>query len=780
MFQRLAEAVLARRLLWGVVLVCVALFLISGIRHLQIDFSSRSFFGGEGESVRILDDFKALWGEDDNGLVVVLGGRGETVLTRSRLQSMRSLGQALEQDPAVDRVVGLTTIPRFKRDFLGQVRPVPLLSTVPSEGASEESWEAWRKKIHEDPLLVPSLLAKDGKHAALVVVLNVDVDDIAAVRPVVNRLSGLVAERESEGDLDLTVGGIPMVRGEVSKMIVDEQARLVPIAMLIITGLLMALFRSVPGTVLPLAAAVLPCLMLFGFMGFLGEPVSLVNQAFTTLIPVIAVADAIHMVSRFREELWRNTPEGETPTEKMRDEAVAKAMQHVGAACLLTTLSTMVGFLSLRMAQMPVLRGFGTYAAVGIALAYGTVLLFLPILLSATKPVARPPGGVGGPLGLFLDRCASLSLGRPWVCLFTTAALCIGAAIMGGRVQVDNSLTQTLPPDASTSVANRLIDEELGGVIALRYDLHGEDGTFSRPEVLATLEQVEILALQWEGVRAVNSPASMWAYGSEILGGPRAVPQSDELIRHIAKRLEDREAKDAFVSEKWDRAQLVIHTQDMGAMLFGEMADEMNQKFVPLLATHGITAHPTGTAVVAYAGINRISLDLRDSLLMAFALISLLFMVLVRSVRLGLICLLPNALPLLVGYGLLGVVGWDLEPATGIVFTVALGIAVDDTIHLVARYREELFNGLGQKAALHKAILHCGRAVLVTTLLLASGFFVNTASAFPTNVSFGGMGGTVILAALFCDLFVLPPLLLLFHHPEKEAAFSHVCEAGGS
>jgi predicted RND superfamily exporter protein len=766
MFQRLAEVVLARRLAWGVGLACVALFFIAGIRHLQIDFSARSFFGGEGESVRILDDYNAFWGKDDNGLVVVMGGQGETVLTRSRLEQMKGMEQVLKDDPAVDRVVGLTTIPRFKRDFLGQARPVPLLSTVPGDSAGDAAWEKWRQAILEDPLLVPSLLAEDGKHAAMVLVLNVDVDDIALIRPVVTRLASLVMEQESAGDLDLEVGGIPMVRGEVAKMIVDEQARLVPIAMAIIVVLLTILFRSVHGTLLPLVAAVLPCLMLFGVMGLVGEPVSLVNQAFSTLIPVIAVADAIHMVSRFREELWRSTPEGEVPTVEVRDAAVAKAMQQVGAACFMTTLTTMVGFLSLRMAEMPVLRGFGTFAAVGIALAYGTVLLCLPILLSLTKPVARHPGSAVGLLGPVLSRCADLALGRPWLCLITTGAICVGAALYGGRVEVDNWLTQTLPPEASTSVANRMLDEELGGVISLRYDMHGEEGTFARPEVLATLDQLEKLARQWEGVRAVTSPASMFAYGSEVLGGPREVPQTDALVRHIAKRLEGREAKDALVSEKWDRAQLVIHTQDVGAKLFGEMAEEMNRQVVPTLAAQGITALPTGTPLVAYAGINRISLDLRDSIMMAFGIISVLFIFLVRSVRLGLICVLPNALPLLVGYGLLGVMGWDLEPATGIVFTVALGIAVDDTIHLVARYLEELKKGREQMEALRESILHSGRAVLVTTILLASGFYVNTVSAFPTNVSFGGMGGTVIIAALFCDLFVLPPLLLLFHRPE--------------
>ncbi len=767
MFQRLAEAVLARRLFWGVGLVCVALFFIAGIRHLQVDFSARSFFGGEGEAVRVLEDFKAFWGEDDNGLVVVMGGKGETVLTRSRLEQMKAMEGAFMEDPAVDRVVGLTTIPRFKRDFLGQARPVPLLSTLPGESASDAAWESWRQSILEDPLLVPSLLAEDGQHAAMVLVLNINVDDIALVGPVVNRLSSLVMEQESAGDLDLEVGGIPMVRGEVSKMIVDEQAKLVPIAMVIIGILLTILFRSVHGTLLPLVAAVLPCLMLFGIMGLVGEPISLVNQAFSTLIPVIAVADAIHMVSRFREELWRSTPEGEAPSVEMRDAAVATAMQQVGAACLMTTLTTMVGFLSLRMAEMPILRGFGTFAAVGIALAYGTVLLFLPILLSATKPVARHPGSAEGLMGPFLSRCADLALGRPWTCLATTGAICVGAALYGGRVEVDNWLTQTLPPEASTSMANRMLDEELGGVISLRYDMHGEEGTFARPEVLATLEELEQLARQWDGVRAVSSPASMFAYGSEVLGGPREVPQTDALVRHIAKRLEGREAKDALVSEKWDRAQLVIHTRDLGARLFGEMAEEMDQQIVPILAAQGIAAFPTGTPVVAYAGINRISLDLRDSLLMAFGIISVLLMILVRSVPLGLICVVPNALPLLVGYGLLGVMGWDLEPATGIVFTVALGIAVDDTIHLLARYREELQRGREQREALRESILHCGRAVLVTTILLASGFYVNTASAFPTNVSFGGMGGTVIIAALFCDLFVLPPLLLLFHHPDE-------------
>jgi hypothetical protein len=145
----------------------------------------------------------------------------------------------------------------------------------------------------------------------------------------------------------------------------------------------------------------------------------------------------------------------------------------------------------------------------------------------------------------------------------------------------------------------------------------------------------------------------------------------------------------------------------------------------------------------------------------AFFVVALLIVFLFRSVRLGAISLLPNALPLLIGYGLMGAIAWDLEPGPAVVFTIALGLAVDDTIHLLARYQEELRHR-AHFEAIHEAVRRTGRAVFITTILLASGFAINLFSSFLQNRTYGGLGAVIILAALVADVLVLPALLAGF------------------
>ncbi|MEE2750834.1 MAG: MMPL family transporter [Myxococcota bacterium] len=775
MFLALARIVLARRLLFGVgVLFCFGV-LVAGVTGLQVDFSARAFFAGEGQAATQLEEFKSYWGEDDDGLIVVVDGGGETLLARDRLEQLQELGELLGEDPAVAQVLSAVEVPRFKRDFLGATLPVPLLATVPAEDLGQEAWRAWEQELLADPLLVPALLSEDGQYAALIVELGIDVDDIALVRPVVERLQTVAEEFGADRELRLLVGGVPMVRGLVSRMILDEQQRLVPIAFVLVLILLSLLFRSAYGVFVPMLAALLPTLMLFGLMGWVGEPISLLNQAYFTLIPVIAVADAIHMVSRFREEIRKNTPEGQVPSLAVRNAAVTSAMQHVGAACLMTTLTTVVGFLSLEMAQMPVLRSFGLYAAAGIALSYAGVLILIPLLLSVVRPKATGGGSRTGTMSRWLRRCADVSVEQPKLCLLVALVVCLVSMGFGSRVVVNNWLTRTLPVDLPASEANRLVDEELGGIIALRYDLQASPGAFANPEVLEAIDGLEEEARRLEGVRWTSSPASVLALGSRALGGPLEVPRSRSVAEHIYQRLESSTIGHQAVSENKDRAQLAIYCEDVGALRFGGLRQAMDANVSEALGRHGITTFASGTPVVAYAGINRIVFDLRDSLSLAFFVVTVLLMLLVRNLRLGLLCVVPNALPLVVGYGMLGLLGWELEPATGVVFTVALGIAVDDTIHLLARYLEELERGLDQRAALTEAIVNSGRAVLVTTIVLVTGFFVNLLSTFPTNFNFGGVGGVVILVALLCDLFVLPPMILLFHRPTafKEKVSAH-------
>jgi predicted RND superfamily exporter protein len=211
-----------------------------------------------------------------------------------------------------------------------------------------------------------------------------------------------------------------------------------------------------------------------------------------------------------------------------------------------------------------------------------------------------------------------------------------------------------------------------------------------------------------------------------------------------------------------ERSVIFVRTEDPGAVGFEIASSEFMDIVEPALAPYEIEVSQTGTALVAYRGINGVAGELRNSLSVAFLVVTLLIGLLFRSIRVAAICIIPNALPLLFGFGFMGLVGLKLEPPTAVVFTVALGIAVDDSIHLLARYREELKGGASVVEATKLSVVRAGAAVTVTTALLAGGFGINTLSSFPGTWSIGALGSVVIVTAWLCDLIVLPPLLVLF------------------
>jgi predicted RND superfamily exporter protein len=322
-----------------------------------------------------------------------------------------------------------------------------------------------------------------------------------------------------------------------------------------------------------------------------------------------------------------------------------------------------------------------------------------------------------------------------------------------------------LPHDSVTYQANQLVDKKMGGVLSLRFDLFGEPGSMADKDLLTDMLSLGAELEAFEPVRVVHSPATYVAYGATVLGGPYAIPSQGN-IRRVFKLDGAKKASRAIISEARDRAQIVVQVRDPGANAFDDFVDQIEPIVQATLGKHGIRVVTTGTPYVAYAGINRITTDLRSSLIFAFLAITLLVTLLFKSLRVGLIFLPANGIPLVLGYGFMGVMDWPLEPTTGVVFTVALGIAVDDSIHLMARFKEELAKGLGVDAAIQEAVLRCGRAITVTSIVLACGFFVDVFSSFPYTQALGGLGGVVILSALFCDLVILPPLLKLFYRPQ--------------
>jgi hypothetical protein len=384
---------------------------------------------------------------------------------------------------------------------------------------------------------------------------------------------------------------------------------------------------------------------------------------------------------------------------------------------LLATATTSLGFASLAVARMPILRSFGLWAAVGIVLGFVVVVTVVPALLSFVtdlspkrSPPTRPPAVFHAPLR------------RPWLTLGITAVL-VGLAAWGStRVVVDNRLTALLDADHPTSVASRIVDERLGGILSLEVELRGPDGRWTSPEGRRRIAALSRWATEQPQVRAVL--------------GPQTPGIGDQ-----------------FVSADGSRARLSIRVADTGGRAFALFEDQVTRE----VGDDGIV---TGTSAIAYRGVNRMTRDLRVSLLLVFVVVTVVITVLTRSLRSGLVSIPPNLLPLGLGYGALGLLGIELDPLAAVVLVVALGIAVDDTIHLLARWQHER-RAAGPDQAIAIALARTGRAVTITTAVLAAGLAVNLLSSFPPLRLLGALGAAVMAAALAADLWLLPALLVV-------------------
>lgn len=733
----------------------------AGGAKLQTDFSAVAFYGAGDHEVDHLLDYKKRWGHDDS-LLLALVGAPEGLLTPARMRALAAMTEELDRHPDVAEVVSIATTPALVGADPGGIDLTPIAEAMPTADGAE--FDAWKARVLGHPVAVPFLLSEDGTLAAIAVTMDVEADDIQSLRPIVETLRGVVMPYDGREGLSITTAGIPAVRTDFFKLIFEDQIVAVALISVVISLLLLLLFRRLHGLLAPGFAAAVPALMVFGVMGWTGETIGILNQAYFTLLPCIAIADAIHMVSRFHEEARRRAAPGERLSAQQRNEAIRAAVRSIGVACLLTSTTTAVGFFSLQMAGMPILRGFGLYAGIGIAFAYGTVLLIIPLALSFTRG-SVPEASRAGAHTLadrLLLRCADFAIGRAGTVLALTALVLGASAYFGSRVIVDNTLTGMLDESHPTTQANVVADTHLGGILGLEVDLVGPPGSMKDPAVLGALEELDEWALAQPDYRTSTGPHRFVRAFNQSVFGRDSIPESSGEIAQLYLLGEGAGLDSVVDVSDFCCGRTVLRIKDRGGLVTEAHSEAVKARVAGLFAGLPVEPRLTGTPYVAYRGINRVTSDLRDSLVLAFLIITATILLLFRSGRIAGLCLIPNALPLVAGYGLMGAVGWLLDPVPAVVFTIGLGIAVDDTIHLVARWREERRAGRGPREAIRESVLHTGRAVTITSVVLAAGFSVNVLSSFPATRVMGMLGAFVILTALLCDLFVLPALLARF------------------
>ena len=650
--------------------------------------------------------------------------------------------------------------PRLQREV--KVDPI-----VEGEEVTAEDLAELKATLAQSPMIEGRLLSQDGTLA--VAALFLKPAESREMREQVDSLRTYLETHEKPLGVTWHLGGLPYLRTSIVESIRSDQLLLVPLTLVVCMLLLGITLRWLPGVLLPIAAVGITALITVGGMAVAGEPFNVLNNIIPTLLIIIGISDSIHLIARYREELDREKAKDD-PSEDERIWAGRATVRTMALACLLTSVTTAVGLASLIVSKTVMLRHFGVTAGIGVMVAYVVTIAFLPAVLTWVKAPTRKERRSGVLLELGIMRMTAWVLRRPWHILGFTAGIFALSVWVALQLNVDHALLDQFDEDDPVYQTTRLLESKLGGVRPLEVSLRSAEAMrFEDPEVLAAIDEVAAWARTQPEVLGTMSQTNILRQTLRMLSPDDAPPVpekfiSQNLVHSLGALLQAKgdaasDPLSTWVTPNRKHMRFEVKVRDVGAQATMRFIDRLGSKLAAALPGDVLVAY-TGEAYDGSVGMDAVVGDLLGSLMTAVAIIFVLLALLFRSIRLGLLSIPPNVIPLVFTMAYMVARDIPLNAATVIIFSISLGLAVDGSIHVLARFREETSErGLRAHPALIRAARGTGRAIVISCITLMAGFGVLLMSNFVPVRRFGELIAVTVGATLFATLIVQPALL---------------------
>ncbi len=618
------------------------------------------------------------------------------------------------------------------------------------------------KAIEGNPLLVGRLIDDDHTLAGIALQLP-ELGPREMQRAMKDLLASL--ERPELEDLELHVGGLPYLRSVIVAKMRSDNLRLIPLTVLVCLILLTISFRWAAGVLLPLGAVAITALVTVGGMGLFGEPMNILNNVIVPLLIIIGISDATHLIQRYRDEVH----DEETQGDEARTAAGRRTVRAIAVACMLTSATTAVGLASLVVSKTVMLRHFGLTSGLGVMISYVVIITFVPAILTWVTPPKREEVRRER-TSMFTNVTSGLVarlLQWRWPVLLGTALFTIGAGYVASRITVDHALLDQFDETDPVYTTTILIEEKLAGVRPLEVVLVStEDDHFLNPELIESIQRIRNWAsLRPEVIRTLSYGDILRESYALLSGDPTVRSEnfkSRKQVKGLVTMMGQRKPSplSEWLTEDGKRVRVQFKLRDVGAQATMRFLDTLDKIIeLELGDDETVSVSFTGEAYTGSRGQAAVVNDLLGSLLVAVVVIFLLLAFFFRSIRLGLLSIPPNLIPLVATMAYMVWREIPLNVSTVIIFSISLGLAVNGTIHVLARFREEMRKGIGREAALVRAAKGTGRAIVISCVTLMAGFGVLLFSSFVPVRSFGELIAVTIGGCLVATLIVLPPLL---------------------
>ena len=750
--DRYIAAVLSRRWLVVVLATLVMLATTAGVRFIAVTNDYRVLFSADNPQLAAFDALEDTYSASNAALIAVVPHDG-SVFTREVLGAIEELTAAGWRVPYSSRVNSLTNYTHSEA-FEDDLIVAPLVEDA--SALSEADVVRVEKVALDAAEIAGRLVAHDGRTTGVAINFILPENPDQAVVEITDYLNSVLAEaRANHPDIDYYMTGDVVMHRAFADVTKSDMETLTPIVFLIIVGATIILLRSILSTLAIVAVLVFVVNTTLGFAGWNGVVFSPTNAGVPIIVMVIAIADSIHIVTSVLLGMRRGLD---------RSAAIVESIRINAYPVFITSVTTAIGFLSLNASDSPPFHVLGNYVAFGVLCALVYTMTLLPALLSIL-PLRAPRVQSEGTA--FFDRFADFVIARRTF-LLVSVSLVIAVLIIGiPRIELSDNMAQYFDERYEFRRDTDYVIDNLTGLDKLEYSLSaGREGGITDPDYLHKVDAFAEWYRQQPEVTHVEAFSDIMKRLNKNMHGDDPafyrLPADPDLA---AQYLLLYELSLPFGSDLNDRidvaksaTRLVVTTKNAWSRDIREL-DERAQVWLRANAP-AFAQEASGLSVVfAHLSLRNINSMLRGTIT-AMALISFILIWIFKSVRIGLLSLLPNFIPAIMSFGLWGYLVGHVGIASSVVIAVVFGIVVDDTIHFLSKYLKARREGLPAPEAVRSAFHTVGHALCTTTAVLSVGFLVFATSGFEVSWALGLLVTITIVFALVADFLLLPTLLI--------------------
>ncbi|MBO2543280.1 MMPL family transporter [Salegentibacter sp. BDJ18] len=758
-WNSIARLILRNRIIILLLIIATTVFLSTQWKNMRFSYTEANLLPDDHEDNIAYNEFLDKFGEEGN--LVLLGVKDSTLFKPENFEAWKELTKTLEAYPAVDYAISVSNLQQLKKfEDPSRFEMVPFIT---EDNPTEEELQQYQDQLYNElPFYENLVYSSHSNTLQSAIYLNKEIVNSKERKTfVIDELQPLIANFEEKTGIDVKVSGMPYIRTLNSQNIIDEIGLFILAALGVTSLIFFFFFRSIRATIISMITVCIGVMWAFGVIGLFNYEITVLTALIPPLIIVIGIPNCIFLINKYQQEIKKHGNQAKS---------LQRVITKVGNATLMTNITTASGFATFILTDSTLLKEFGIVASINIVAIFILSLLIIPIIYSYMNLPRRKhlkhlnKRWIGG----FVNWMEQMVRHRR-ISIYITSIILLVASIIGiYTIKISGSLLEDMPEEAEFFQDIKFFEEEFDGVMPLEIlvDTKRKNGVL-KPATLKRMEELENHLAEIPELSQPISITRLVKYSKQAFYNGDAqyyqLPSSQEqnFIMPYTKGFSSNEnLLTSYIDSTGRYARITTYMKDVGTDKMEELEEDLWPQINKIFPQERYEISMTGKAFIFQKGTNYLVKNLIISLSLAILLIAIFMAWMFRSFRMIIVSLVPNLLPLLVTAGMMGFLGVPIKPSTILVFSIAFGISVDDTIHFLAKYRQELkANNWKIKRSVYAALRETGVSMFYTSIVLFFGFSVFMISSFGGTVALGGLVSATLLFAMLANLLLLPSLL---------------------